>query len=83
MQVLQKPLSWDEIVKQADDNDGWVEGIVSVGIQDIAYGDFENLIDLMATHLIGEECFESLEYRCVGVVDDHHIAMEVLVLIDR
>ena len=60
--AIKKPLT-----RRDADGDGWVDGIVSVGLDDVVDNDQEGFLDILSCALVGDDLLMDIEYEVVGV----------------
>ena len=64
--------------EQAEQNDNYVEGVVSVALGDLVGVDFEDFLDIIATLLTGSDLLMNISYSIVGCdVDKQVIHLQV------
>lgn len=63
--VLSKPLTRTKVIRGMDDN-GCIEGVVSISLSSLIDSDYENFLDLIANKLIGSVSLSDIDYKIVG-----------------
>lgn len=63
--VLEKPLTLSQIREQMDE-DGWIEGVISMDIGEFTDHDLEGVLDIMSERLCDSPCLSDINYDIVG-----------------
>lgn len=66
---LSYELSPKQVVEMADDN-GRLEGYVSIHLSDIIDTDYEGFLDLLERNLVSEGVLSDISYEFVGIDDE-------------
>lgn len=74
-EVIQEPLSIDEIRKRKDEND-WIKGIIAVPLDKIIETDYEGFLDILS-EMLGDNLLQSIQYSIVGHQDEETILFAV------
>jgi hypothetical protein len=75
-EALNKPFTRTEIVRGMDDN-GYIEGVISISLSSLINSDFENFLDLISELLIGDVCLSDIGYKTVGYRNSDDILLLV------
>lgn len=68
-EIMEKPYTEEELKKIANE-DGAVEGIVAVGLNNVLETDFEGFLDIVSSLLIGNVLLQDISYKVVGCDSD-------------
>lgn len=59
------------------DEDGYLEGDITLSMSELIESDEEELLDLMSNRLVGEPLLTDISYRAIGTTDDGDIIVRV------
>lgn len=73
---IKKPLSLAQILKKAD-KDGYISAVITVDIDEINKGGYEEFLDLISRRLADSDVLQNISYRIVGYEGPGTIHLEV------
>lgn len=74
--VLNKPLTLDEIRQMKDENN-YVTGHISIDLSDAINNEFEEFLDMIAEKFVDNTTLWDINYKAIGVTPDGEIILHV------